>query len=220
MTPLTIRPRPGFDATLAAGRAIGLHIGGEPLFDVVPTAWSPPDSEMIDALLIGSANAIRHGGDALARFRAKPAYVVGEATADAARREGYRVAKVGTGGLQSVLDAIADETRLLRPAGDERVPLMAPPGVTIETRTVYAVRTVDPSPPFLATLDEGHALVLLHSARAARHLASITEDRSRVSLAALGPRIAAAAGPGWRDVQVASAPNERALLSLARAMCE
>ena len=220
MTPLAIRPQPGFDATVAAGRIVGLEIGGEPLFAVTPRAWSPPAPDTIDALLIGSANAIRHGGAALAQFSAKPTYVVGDATADAVRLAGYRVAMVGTGGLQSVLDGIGGKMRFLRPAGDDHIMLVPPPDITITTRVVYIVHALGPSPRFLAALEKGDALVLLHSARAARHLATVTRDRSRVLLAALGQRVANAAGTGWRDVRVARAANESALLSLARAMCE
>ena len=67
------------------------------------------------------------------------------------------------------------------------------------------------------------ALVLLHSAAAARHFAAECDrcgvPRGAVRLAALGPRIAAAAGEGWREVRSAAEPREAALLALARQMC-
>jgi uroporphyrinogen-III synthase len=71
-------------------------------------------------------------------------------------------------------------------------------------------------------LGEG-ALVLLHSAAAARHFAAECErlavQRGAIRLAALGPRIAEAAGAGWADVRSATEANEPALLALARDMC-
>ena len=39
--------------------------------------------------------------------------------------------------------------------------------------------------------------------------------RARISLAALGSRIARAAGSGWRAVEAAGSPNDTALLALA-----
>ena len=82
MTPLiVIRPQPGCDASVAAARAFGLVAQGHPLFEVRPLEWDAPDPASFDALLIGSANALRHGGAALAQYRGRPAYVVGETTA-------------------------------------------------------------------------------------------------------------------------------------------
>jgi len=72
------------------------------------------------------------------------------------------------------------------------------------------------------TLGEG-ALVLLHSAVAARHFGAECDRlaivRKSIGIAALGPRIAAAAGEGWDRVRSASEPREAALLALAREMC-
>jgi uroporphyrinogen-III synthase len=77
--------------------------------------------------------------------------------------------------------------------------------------------------PLAECLGEG-ALVLLHSAAAARHFAAECDRlgvaRGAVGLAALGPRIAAAAGEGWHGVRAAGEPREAALLALAREMCQ
>ncbi|MBS1240071.1 MAG: uroporphyrinogen-III synthase, partial [Proteobacteria bacterium] len=62
-----------------------------------------------------------------------------------------------------------------------------------------------------------------HSAEAARHFTAECDrlglDRANIALAALGPRIAAAGGGGWREVRSAQSPREAALLALARDMC-
>jgi len=220
---IAIRPEPGCAATVAAGREAGLMIESWPLFDMRPLPWEAPPSDTFDALLLGSANAVRQGGAAIADYRGKPAYAVGDATAEAAREIGLEVAAIGSGGLQGLLDSEpCVPPRLLRIAGAEHVPLTAPEGVTILTRVGYE-SAASPLPPALAGRLAGGALVLLHSAAAARHFAAECERlgiaREQVALAALGPRIADAAGPGWRAVRSAETPREPALLALASDMC-
>ena len=59
-------------------------------------------------------------------------------------------------------------------------------------------------------------VALLHSARAARRLAALVDGRrSAISLAALSPAVAAAAGAGWGHVAAADAPSDAALVALA-----
>ncbi len=221
---VVIRPQPGCDASVAAARALGLEACGHPLFEVRPLGWDAPDPAGVDALLIGSANALRHGGAGLERYRGMPAYAVGETTAGEARAAGLAVVGAGEGGLQALLGQLQPgHRRLLRLAGQERVSLDAPPGVTILERVAYASAPL-PMPDDLAALLSGGALVLLHSAEAARHFAGQCEARglpkSRIALAALGPRIAEAAGSGWAAVASAPAPRDHALLALARQMCQ
>jgi uroporphyrinogen-III synthase len=219
-----IRPQPGCDATVAAARALGLDARGFPLFAVRPVAWSPPDPGSVDALLIGSVNALRHGGKALAHYRGKPAYAVGRASADAARAAGLEVIAASESTQQAMLaDLHPDHRRLLRLAGEVRGDLIAPPGVTIAERVVYASDS-QPMPPALAALLRAPVLVLLHSGEAARHFAGLC-DRHRIaraplSLAAIAPRVAEAAGGGWRAVAAAARPDDAALLALAREMCQ
>ena len=221
---VVIRPQPGCDATLAAARAAGLDAQGYPLFRIVPRAWSAPAPNAFDALLIGSANAMRHGGPLLDGYREKPVYAVGAETARVAREAGFDRVVAGVGGLQAVLDRLRPEDRrLLRVAGVERVALTAPAGVTITERSVYASEALAMPEPLTALLRRG-ALVLLHSAVAAQHLAgqcdALALDRSAIALAALGPRIAEAAESGWRAVGIADRPDDATLLALAAEMCQ
>lgn len=218
-----IRPEPGLSATAAEAEKLGVPIVSAPLFAIEPRPWNPPTPDGIDALLIGSANALRHGGDALAPFREKPVYAVGPSTARAAREAGFRVAGTGEGRLQGLLDGLAGQSlRLLRITGQEHVAVTVPSGIEVITRIAYA-SVAQPMPDSLATALETEAVVLLHSAAAARHFASECDrlgvDRSHVALAALAPRIAEAAGEGWQAVETASAPADAALLALARDMC-
>jgi uroporphyrinogen-III synthase len=220
---LALRPEPGLAATLTKARALGLPATGHPLSAIRPLAWGCPDPDAIDALLLGSANAILHGGPHLARLTAKPVYAVGEATAAAARGAGFTVALTGSGGLQGVLDAVPPPRHLLRIAGEEHVPLTPPAGVTFAEVIAYRSQALplDPAAPLLAS---GAPLVLLHSAATASHFAAECErlnlDRSRITLAALGPRIAAAAGAGWAAIHTAAAPDEATLVQLAFDLCQ
>lgn len=223
---LALRPEPGLAATCERASAMGLAITGHALSEIRAAAWACPDPAAIDGLLIGSANAILHGGPHLARLAGKPVYAVGEATAAAARAAGFAVAMTGTGGLQGVLDAIASKglgpCHLLRIAGEEHVPLVAPAGVTFAEVIAYRSAFL-PLDPVADLVMSGTALVLLHSAATARHFASecdrLGADRGRVTLAALGPRIAGAAGAGWASIHTAEQPDEGALLKLVFDLC-
>lgn len=218
-----IRPEPGLSATIAAGRAAELEIEGCPLFEIRPVSWDAPEPDDIDALLIGSANAVRHGGPELAAFVGKPAFAVGKVTAQALKAAGFPVAAVGKGGLQPLLDALAGRNlRLLRLSGEEHVPIEVPAGITLITRIAYDVVPL-PMPPELTAALAAGGVTLLHSGAAARHFAAEYDraglNRTAMKLAALGPRIADAAGGGWREVRSAAAPREAALLALALDMC-
>lgn len=221
---LVLRPEPGASATLAAARERGLDAWAFPLFAVRALPWEPVAREGVDALLLGSANALRHGGEALARYHGLPAYCVGETTAQAARDAGLVVAATGRGGLAGVLERLApDHRRLLRLAGRERIALAQPPGTAIITREVYASEPL-PMPPGLAALLARPALALLHSGEAAARLAQLCDavaiDRGHVHLAVIGPRVARHAGPGWAALRASARPDDAALLALAGQMCQ
>lgn len=225
MVPLVvIRPEPGCTATVTAARAAGLDVQGHPLFAVRPRSWQAPDPARFDAVLAGSANVFRQGGPGLAGLKRLPVYAVGETTGAAARAAGFTVAAVGSGGLQGVLDSVIPaRARLLRLAGDERVPLHLPAGTTMEERVVYASEA-QAMPPDLTELLRAPAIIAVHSAEAMRHLAAQCVQqgirRAPLRIAALGQRIAQAAGDGWGEVAVAALPHDTALLALARQMCQ
>ncbi|PNU04272.1 uroporphyrinogen-III synthase [Novosphingobium guangzhouense] len=229
---LILRPEPGAASTLAAAQAGGLKALVFPLFAVRPTLWQPVARNDIDALLLGSANALRHGGTALAGYRGLPAYCVGETTAAAARAAGMEVAATGHGGLQNLLGVLQPgHSRLLRLAGRERTMLDPPARVTITTREVYASEAL-PVPAGLIEALRAPApqpvpaavIALLHSGEAAARFAQICDEaaiaRGSIRLAAIGPRVAAHAGAGWAAVRSARRPDDAALLALAQQMCQ
>lgn len=220
---VVLRPEPGLGQTLASARALGIPTVAAPLFVVSPVKWEAPDSAGFDAIVAGSANAFLHGGGQLAGLTRLPVYAVGESTAKAARAAGFAVANTGTGGLQELLDGQGLPQRLLRLAGERRLPLRTPPGGRVSERVVYRAVSRPLSLSALEVLGAG-AVVVLHSGEAARHFAAecdrLEVDRRGVALAALAPRVAEAAGTGWETVAVAPATTDAALLAMAADMCQ
>lgn len=219
---LTIRAEPGAGATVTAAAALGLVVESCPLSAIRPLAWAMPAGQF-DGLLLGSANALRHGGPLVDNIGDKPVYAVGAATAAEARRRGFGVARSGDRGLQALLDALTgEELKLLRIAGREHVALNPPPGIEIETAIAYESRPLPLPAEVARRLGEG-AVVVLHSVAAAHHFVAecgrLAVQRSAIRLAALSRRIAETAGEGWDEVLFAAEPNEAALLALARDMC-
>ena len=221
---ICLRPRPGIDQTLARAREAGFGIEGFPLAEVTPLAWSAPLADAFDALLVGSANVFRHGGEQLEKLRDLPVFAVGATTAAEAAERGFTVAQTGQGGLQALLDSNRGKPmRFLRLTATDRVDLKLPSGQSIEEIPVYTVlyREIDRA---LELYLENGAIVMLHSATMAAHFASecrrLGLRRGNLTLAALGPRIADAAGDGWRDVAIAEKPNDAALLAMLENMCQ
>ncbi len=208
-----LRPEPGNAATAARVEALGLPAIRLPLFAVRPLAWEPPDPGQFDALLLTSANAVRHAGAALARLRALPVLAVGEATARAAAEAGFAVALTGDTGLDALLGQAGERRTLYLHAAEARVP--AHPAI-VAAVPIYSSDALPLSPEALQPMLGNVAL--LHSPRAAQRLAELLPpaDRARVRIAALSPAVADAAGDGWQKVTIAAAVSDAALLASAR----
>ncbi len=221
-TIIAVRPQPGLSSTLGLGEELGLPIQGFALSVAEPVAWDMPDASQVQALLVGSANAFRHGGAKLSELTHLPVHAVGQATAEAARDAGFKVARSGEGGLQHVLDTLSvAPIHYLRLGGEERITLNLPEGVTITEKVVYRMHEIAMTNEQAKQLSDP-ALVLLYSASSARHFAKECDrlglDKSHISLAALGPRILAAAGSGWAETRAAPHPSDAELLAMAQDM--
>ena len=212
---LVLRPEPGARDTLARLHALGVRATSEPLFAVSPVAWTPPNPCDHDALLLTSANAVRHAGAGLRSLVHLPVLAVGEATAAAAVAAGLRVALTGAADAASLVAAAhaRGHGRLVHLAGRDRVTL---PGVV--QLTVYA------SNPLPITADTvrnwAGRIALLHSARAAQRFAALIAQhevaRGAVAVAALSDAVARAAGDGWAIRVAAARPDDAVLTTLAR----
>lgn len=212
---VVLRPQPGAAATLRRLQALGLSARAVPLFAVEPVAWDPPDLAPVDALLVTSANAMRHGGPALTQLADRPVVAVGEATARAARAAGFTVALVGDSDAAAVVARArgAGWPRLLHLAGEDRVALPDVPAITL-----YASRAVAVPPGRLAGLRG--TVVLLHSARAAGRLSELVARRGDIRLAAISAAVADAAGAGWQSVAFPAQPDDALLCALARGLAD
>ncbi|MDC0886761.1 uroporphyrinogen-III synthase [Altererythrobacter sp.] len=217
------RPEPGLTQTLIAAHGLGLKARGMPLSTVEPLAWTAPSVEF-GALLIGSANAVRHGGEELEKVAHLPVLAVGETTATLARQAGLEVEFTGSAGLQMLLDTLPNQPlRLLRLAGEAHVSLTIPTRIEIETAIVYRVCYHALSMK-QADLLGGGGVVLLHSGEAARHFSkqcsALGVERANITIAAMAPRIAESAGGGWESVHIAQESSDAALLALAAELCQ
>lgn len=219
-----IRPEPGWGSTAAKARAMGLTVIGEPLFKTRGEAWDLPLPGTFDAVLIGSANALRYGGSQLSVLAGTPAYAVGEATAAAARAAGMNVVAVGSDNLQSLAPRIAPgHRRLLRLTGRSRSQFDPPAGVDVTDRVLYSLSGQPMSVQFAAAL-RSPAIIALHSPQAARHFVAECErlDIAPIphGIAALSANVARSAGFGWQAIRAAPEPTDSALLALAAEMCQ
>jgi len=211
---LVLRPEPGASATLARARAMGLEAVAVPLFEVEPVDWDAPDAGGFDGLLLTSANAVRCAGAQLQELRGLKAYVVGEATAEAARDAGFDIASTGDAGVDRLLGSIEPDLRLLHLCGEDR---RAPQDArqTITPLAVYRAKPIEcpqlPAP--------GGSVALIHSPRAGRRFAELVTDRTGAALAAISAAAAEAAGTGWKSIEVAERPEDEALLALAARLC-
>ncbi|HEY8622769.1 MAG TPA: uroporphyrinogen-III synthase [Casimicrobiaceae bacterium] len=211
---LVLRPEPGASATIEQARKRGIEAIAVPLFEVEPLAWIAPDPAQFDGVLLTSANAARLGGDGLQELRTLPVYAVGEATAQAAREAGFAIAATGQRGVEQLLDAIESQLRLLHLCGVDR----QPPRDAQQHITNIPVYRANPilQPDLGAT--EG-SVALIHSPRAGRRFAELAGDKAGVTIAAISPAAAEAAGSGWQCVEVADVPSDDALLALAARLC-
>ena len=212
------RPEAAAQQTVVRAKELGLDAVSIPLFELEPIDWSPRDAADFDALLLTSANTVKMAGASLDQYRALPVHAVGEGTAVAARVAGLGVATVGSGGVDSLLADVDPQLRLLHLCGeDKREPAVE--GRWITSVPIYRAKEKG-DVTGLGRLG-GHVAVV-HSPRAARRLAELINpaDRATIRVAAISEATAQAAGAGWQEVRVASAPRDNDLLALCVRLCE
>lgn len=219
---LIVRPLPSAEITAQRSIKYGFAPIIMPLFVVLPVAWVVPDICNYDALLITSANAIRHGGAGLDALRTLPVFAVGGTTARAAEAAGFTVAATGDRDGNQILQTAFERgnRNILWLSGADTAPLRPHPSMRLDRVTVYQSAMLPAPTNFADTLAIPDVMAALHSPRSARHFAAQCElygvNCAAVSLAVLSPAVATAAGAGWRHVAVAAMPNDAALLQAAK----
>jgi uroporphyrinogen-III synthase len=212
---LILRPEPGASATAARAAELGLTAIVRPMFRIAPRTWDTPDPAQFDALVLTSANAVRHAEPALARYAHLPIFVVGSATAKAAREAGLADITVDTHNASHLFRTIEKQgrTRPLHLAGEDRTPYPDLP-FEITTRIVYASEVID------IELPEAPYVALLHSARAAIHFVKLCRTPAEVDVVAMSNEVAQVLGFSWRSVATAAQAQDDAMLALAARLCK
>jgi uroporphyrinogen-III synthase len=214
---LVLRPEPGASETVRRLRDSGLEAISVPLFVVQPLEWELPDPARFDALLLTSANAVRHGGEQLVKLRGLPVHAVGEATAKAAREAGFDISSSGDAGVDRLLGSIDQELRLLHLCGTDR---REPAGARQQITAVAVYQATPVGQPDLGSARGSVALI--HSPRAGTRFGELigASDRPTIAVAAISDAAAQAVGDGWKACEAAAQPNEEALLALAARLCQ
>ena len=218
---IIVRPEPGASATAARAAALGLDARTVPLFAIEPVAWHVPNVAAHDALLLTSANAVRHAGPGLATLARLPCHAVGAATAAAARGAGLNVVAVGTSGAQPLVDAMTSSGHraIMWLAGEERSDIDGGPARITALACYRAAAIIDPA-GWTAAIARP-AVVLLHSVRAARRAATMAgEARNHLIALGISAAVRTAAGAGWEASHAALHPDDAEMLALAAKLCQ
>jgi uroporphyrinogen-III synthase len=236
MRVLVLRPEPAATRTAEKLATLGHEAVRLPLsraeHDVaaVKAALTKPHA----AIAITSAEAARllaGIGENLAPHRQTPLFAVGEASAEAARRAGFRTVVAGGGDGESLAKTILAHTRpdgpILYLAGSPRAPgferRLKEAGIPFHTAEAYRMVPLAPSPAeieaaLLAPVPDAVLLYSRESARAFFALAPLAEAPKRfpaMRLLCMSANVAAAVPESFTArAAIAAAPDEESLLAL------
>ncbi|WP_292052711.1 MULTISPECIES: uroporphyrinogen-III synthase [unclassified Brevundimonas] len=210
------RTLPGAEATAARLRLMGHVPLVRPLLAVRTLEGAmnaAPFPHEIACLALTSPNTLDAIRNDIARYSSLPAYAVGDTTACAARKAGFKHVFSASGDIQALADMIRREAPIgpvfapgaQRPAGD--LPALLPDRNVIRL-AVYATDETD------VTIPEDIDLALVHSPRAARALAKLLSISPRPLDVIAISQAAAQPFSGFSDVHVTIAdhPDEDAML--------
>jgi len=229
MRVLITRPEPDAAALAALLRAAGHEPVPAPLMRIETLPEAPPAGIENAVLLFTSANgapaARAHGVRS-----SRGVFVVGEATARAAREAGFQVDGVAGGDVVSLTDLVANrlpkDQLLLHVAGSEvagdLVGALSARGYRVLRWTAHAARAAETLPHAAAVFFGGApGAVLLYSPRSARLLVQLIRAAGLEGAAArhralcLSQAVSDAAAPApWASLETAAKPSQEALLNL------
>ncbi len=229
---LVLRPADASATTAKAVRALGHAPVLLPVTAIRDSGAAIAAGEF-DAVALTSAAAVRivasryADGQPPAWLR-QPAFCVGAATAAAARRAGWRHAVSASGDGAALARLIAAKfagraARILYLCGHDRAfdlaAALAGRGIAVTEAAIYAAELLQLDCGAVTTAIAQSDVVLLHSARSARHFfaesARCRADLSGLTLLAFSETVADTVPAACRQsVHVAGQPNEAALLAL------
>jgi uroporphyrinogen-III synthase len=231
-TILVTRPAEVAERTAATCRRLGHDVLLAPVSRIEPVNGPDPDLGGVQALLVTSRQAV----PAVAAWRpALPIWAVGEGTADALEAAGLSVTGRGEGDgislgrrLRAALDpaegALLHACGTVLAEGLQRT--LEDAGFVYRPHPVYTAVQAKrlPADVVRALRDGGVRAVTLHSPESARRFARLLAEAGLGEAAAdcvalcLSDNVAAAARAlAWRDVAIASRPDERGMGRLLEA---
>lgn len=235
--PVVLVTRPAEDAPplLDALRRRGYAPLLTPMLRIVPRDDAPLDMDGVDGLLFTSANGVRALVRRVAAGAAPfalPVYAVGDATARAARAAGFSRVDSAGGDVTTLAALVAARRRpadgpLLHVAGadlaGDLAGLLIQQGFTVRRAALYQAVAADRlDAATRAALGDGNVTAAaFFSPRTARAFVSLAAAAGALDACAgvvaccLSDAVAAALQPaGWRELRVAAAPTQDALLDL------
>ncbi|MDB2498179.1 uroporphyrinogen-III synthase [Alphaproteobacteria bacterium] len=242
---LIIRPQPDADRDVGWLNRYGVPALASPVMSGAPV--SPPSLAHDlgnPADFTGIIFTSRHAVDAVTKMAnaaawiPKPAFVVGSATAAAAKQAGFQNIIIGSGGgaglVEPIRQTVADtdhinpqKANLLWPSAREisfdMTVAMRRHDIAVQRLPAYQMTTnADLVPPVRAALAKNCiSAVIAMSPRSIQILranmdaAGLGSDRNKIDLIAGSDAIAAAAGDGWNHVYAARHPRRIRLLAIA-----
>lgn len=235
---LVTRPEPGASRTAEKLAAEGFESVIMPLSAIEPTRASLPGTpEAFDALVLTSANAVRHADRSLLeKLSSLPLFAVGQQSADFAASKGLSAGQWPQSGEAEGLVALVREklrprSRLLYLAGHPRRAEvedgLRASGFDVTLLETYRSRPIERDAGQIAALVGERPIdaALVYSAEGGRLLAGLIElhghllGLEQAAFIAISPRAAATLGKVARlGVEVADRPCEGAMLAVLEAL--
>ena len=242
---LIIRPQPDAD------RDVGwLNRYGVPALASPVTIGAPVSSPSLmhdlsnPADFTGIIFTSRHAVDAVVQVTdttawiSKPAFVVGSATAAAAKKAGFKNITIGNGGGAGLVEPIRQTVTDTNRAKPQKANLLWPSALDISFDMTTAMRRLDIAiqrspayqmranadlaPPVCEALAKNYITAVVAMSprsiqilRANMDVAGLGSARNEIDLIAGSDAIAAAAGDGWNHVYEARHPRRSRLLAIA-----
>lgn len=232
---LVTRPQPDADRTAAHLAALGIGARIAPLFEMRTRPVTLPDPSRYAAIALTSTNALRALMEAtdIAPWRGVPVFTVGDGSASAAGRAGFRHITSASGTLADLVAAIvaaAPNGEIFYPAAAQRSGDLAGPlaaeGLVLDMHVLYDMVAIDSLPPdIVSPLERGDfAGALFYSRRAGATFAALTEGENFaamcetleclcISEAAALPLVEA----GFPRISLADRPDHDGMMTLALA---
>lgn len=230
---LVTRPEPGASETARRLTALGHEPAVLPLTETRALhIANSPDAAQFDAVVATSSAALRHAPAGLVEsFSGLPLYAVGEKTAEAASRAGFRTIRAGGGNADALADhisgAVPRDSRLLYLCGRLRTGALAgrleQAGFAVKVLEVYDTTAVEHARDAAVGVLSGRPVdvALVYSAYGAAMLSQVAERPELEPLfhatrfLCISARAADALSPEiLARVQIAGTPDEAGLFRL------